>query len=444
MRFTRQDWFIVTGLAMTALITGWLSGAYAACLLVAAIVWILLQERDLHAFARWSQRPLARPANHLERWQRISQKLFRSLRRTRQRNRRTLQSFRSVQDITDVLPDSAVIIGAGGVIESFNSAAGDMLNLKPADRGTNLTSLVRQPDFVALLRAERPEGFIEFASPFDEERRLEARRIRIDATHALILVRDVTRLNRLLTMRQDFVANVSHELRTPLTVVIGYLETMTSEDLDIETLKSLLGRLAAPTARMQALVEDLLLLSRLEASATPGIEELDPVDMPVLIDSCVAEARELSNGRHRFEVTAERTLKLLGMERELHSAVLNMLTNAVRYSPDGGTISLTWEATGGGARLALTDQGIGIAPENLQRLTERFYRVDLAKSRIRGGTGLGLAIVKHVLKRHQSALQVTSRLGQGSRFWCDFPAALIPRAHEGSHERGRSGGSAGD
>ena len=143
------------------------------------------------------------------------------------------------------------------------------------------------------------------------------------------------------------------------------------------------------------------------------------------IRGCVSEARALSEGRHQFETDCDRSIKLRGVENEIYSTTLNMATNAVRYSPDGGQIRVTWQRHGSGARLAVSDQGIGIAPEHLQRITERFYRVDLAKSRVRGGTGLGLAIVKHVLKRHHSTLQVDSELGRGSTFYCDFPAAQI-------------------
>jgi two-component system phosphate regulon sensor histidine kinase PhoR len=284
---------------------------------------------------------------------------------------------------------------------------------------------VRHPEFVALIKGQRSEDLVEFASPFDDDRRLEARRIVIDRRHVLVLVRDVTQLNRLLTMRQDFVANVSHELRTPLTVVVGYLETMANEDLDLETLRALLAKLESPTLRMRALVDDLLLLSRLEASPQPADEELDEVDVCALIRTSIAEARVLSHGRHQFESECDKSVRLLGVERELYSTVVNLATNAVRYSPDGGEIRVTWQRRAGGARLAVSDQGIGIAAEHLRRITERFYRVDLARSRVRGGTGLGLAIVKHVLRRHRSTLRVDSRLGKGSTFYCDFPAEQV-------------------
>ena len=425
MKLSFQEWLIAGGLLAVALLLGALTGAWALMLLLALLAWTGLQLRELRALARWARRPLSRPDNRLESWQLLSDRLYRTHKSTRRRTARTLQRFGNLRVITNALPDAAVIIDRTGEIESFNIAAQESLHLKPSDRGANLAALVRQPDFVALIRGKRRDGLVEFASPFDEERRLEARRIPIDDRYALMLVRDVTQLNRLLTMRQDFIANVSHELRTPLTVVVGYLETMSSEELDPETVRELLGKLDSPTARMRALVDDLLLLSRLEASPLPGEDELDLIDMSALIRSCTSEARVLSEGRHQFQSNCDRSVRLLGVENEIYSATLNMMTNAVRYSPEGGEIAVSWQRAGSGARLAVKDHGIGIAAEHLQRITERFYRVDLAKSRVRGGTGLGLAIVKHVLKRHRSALSVESELGKGSTFFCDFPAEQL-------------------
>jgi len=425
MKLFLQEWLIIGALLSAALVIGLVFEEVALALLAGALTWIGLQYRELLALDRWSRAPLRRPEQHLDTWDAIADRLFRMNRRARRRTARTLEMFGNLRVITDALPDAAVVIDPIGDIESFNGAAAEMLHLRSSDRGRNLAALLRQPDFAALARGQPADTMIEFASPFDENRRLEARRIPISGGHALMLVRDVTQLNRLLTMRQDFVANVSHELRTPLTVVVGYLETMASEDLDAATLRDLLRKLESPTLRMRALVDDLLLLSRLEANPPPGAGDLVPVEMAAIIRSCVGEARVLSEGRHRFEVDADRTLALLGIESELYSAVLNMITNAVRYSPDGGRIGIAWQRTATGARFSVTDEGIGIAPEYLERITERFFRVDLAKARVRGGTGLGLAIVKHVLKRHRSQLRVESEPGRGSLFYCEFPEALL-------------------
>jgi two-component system, OmpR family, phosphate regulon sensor histidine kinase PhoR len=421
MKPTSQEWLLAAGLLAAALILGALTGVWALMLLLAMLVWLMLQQRELRALRRWAERPLQRPENRLGSWQVLSDRLYRAVRRSRRRTARALDRFHALRVITDALPDAAIVIDHIGEIENFNPAAEEFLRLKPSDRGANLTALVRQPELVALIKGRRLDGLVEFASPFDEQRRLEARRIVIDERSMLILVRDVTRLNRLLTMRQDFVANVSHELRTPLTVVVGYLETMADEELDLQTVRALLAKLESPTMRMRALVDDLLLLSRLEAGAPPTGAELDSIDMFSVVRGCLSEARVLSEGRHQFTTDCDRSIRLLGVENEIYSAALNLVSNAVRYSPDGGAITVTWQRTGDGARLTVTDAGIGIAPEHLNRITERFYRVDLAKSRVRGGTGLGLAIVKHVLKRHRSTLRVESELGRGSIFYCDFP-----------------------
>jgi len=239
-----------------------------------------------------------------------------------------------------------------------------------------------------------------------------------------VLARDVTQLNRLLTMRQDFVANVSHELRTPLTVILGYLESMEDDTLDPAQLRRLLERLRAPAKRMKVLVDDLLLLTRLESSPKPSQTEVDLVAVAPMLEAIAAEARQISNGRHRITVEADPVLKLRGSEFELHSAFSNLISNAVRYSPDGGDIAVRWFATEGGAHFEVEDHGMGIPEQHLGRITERFYRVDLSGSRARGGTGLGLAIVKHVLLRHGATLGVRSELNKGSVFYCDFPLLL--------------------
>lgn len=419
------DWLWIVGLPAGALLIGAATGETTLALLVGSIVWIALQQREFNALRRWAHRPLSRPGFRLASWGDIGHRLQRQMRRARRRTRRTLELSRALKDMTAALPDAAIMVDRAGLIEQSNAAAETLLGLRRGDRGASLANLVRQPDFVGLIRGRSEAGLAEFASPFDDQLRLEARRIPLEGGHALILVRDVTQLNRLLTMRQDFVANVSHELRTPLTVVTGYLEALSEDDVDADTLRNLIGRLEAPTRRMRALVDDLLLLSRLEANPPPSDSDLARIDVATLIDACVAEARALTDDRHRFSLDLDRTLSLRGVESELYSAALNMIVNAVRYSPDGGLITVSWQrAPAGGARLAVTDEGIGIAPEHIQRITERFFRVDLARSRVKGGTGLGLAIVKHVLKRHRSLLDVTSQPGRGSTFACTFPEAL--------------------
>ena len=246
-----------------------------------------------------------------------------------------------------------------------------------------------------------------------------------------MLSRDITALARADAMRRDFVANVSHEIRTPLTVLAGFVETMQSLPLTEPERAKYLELMAAQSARMQTLVNDLLLLSRLEGSPLPGVNEV--VDLGALMAQCENEARGLSDllhpddaRPHKLHFDAPPPFQLTGAASELRSAVSNLINNAVRYTPAGGTIDVHWERLpDGGARLSVTDTGPGIAPEHVPRLGERFYRVDRSRSRESGGTGLGLAITKHVAQRHGGELQVSSQLGKGSTFALVFPPPRV-------------------
>jgi two-component system phosphate regulon sensor histidine kinase PhoR len=328
--------------------------------------------------------------------------------------------LRYVRSATEALPDGAILIKHNGEIEMFNAAAQTLLGLSARDVGQNFVSLVRNPEIAALVNGQATEGLVEITATHSNLQ-LEVRRIDIDEARVLILARDVSQLNRLLSMRQDFVANVSHELRTPLTVILGYLESLDDETLDQEQLRALMARLRPPAKRMKVLVEDLLLLTRLESSPKPSQTDVDMVSVAPMLEAIAADARQMSNGQHKITVEADPTLRLRGSEFELHSAFSNLVGNAVRYSPNGGDINVRWFATPEGPRFEVEDHGMGIPAQHLARITERFYRVDLSGSRARGGTGLGLAIVKHVLKRHDATLGVQSELNKGSLFFCVFP-----------------------
>ena len=248
--------------------------------------------------------------------------------------------------------------------------------------------------------------------------------IDVRGDHRLLVVRDTSKLAHLEHMRRDFVANVSHELRTPLTVIHGYLEMLDADDNP--EWATLLAEMRQQSQRMTRLVEDLLTLSRLDAR-----DELpeERVAMQPLLASLAREAEALSGGRHRIVVEDSAGIDLRGSSRDLHSAFSNLLSNAVRYSPDGGEIVVQFLGDAdGGTSLTVRDTGVGIPPEHLPRLTERFYRVSTSRSRDTGGTGLGLAIVKHVLGLHDATLDIESTLGAGSRFRCRFPRArILPR-----------------
>jgi two-component system phosphate regulon sensor histidine kinase PhoR len=236
--------------------------------------------------------------------------------------------------------------------------------------------------------------------------------------------RDITRLEGVETMRRDFVANVSHELRSPLTVLCGFLETLVdTPKLDSDLVRRSLNLMQDQAQRMQRLVEDLLTLSRLESAQNPVREER--IDVPSLVRALHQDAVALSAGRHHVQLQMESADWIHGSEDELRSAFGNLISNAIRYTPQGGEIRLRWLRQNGEPRFVVEDNGIGIDSQHIPRLTERFYRIDRGRSRETGGTGLGLAIVKHVMSRHQGQLEITSEPGRGSRFSAVFPAQRI-------------------
>jgi two-component system phosphate regulon sensor histidine kinase PhoR len=239
----------------------------------------------------------------------------------------------------------------------------------------------------------------------------------------LLISQDVTGAVRLEAMRRDFVANVSHELRTPLTVLAGFLETIQDLKLDAVRIRDYVSLMAPQAERMKRLTEDLLTLSTLENAPEPPPQER--VGVRALVERVRVASEVLSGGRHRISVAIHGEHDLVGAESEFASAFLNLATNAVRYTPKSGEVRLTWRSDAEGGEFSVEDTGIGIEPEHIPRLTERFYRVDRSRSRETGGTGLGLSIVKHVLARHQAVLRVDSEIGKGSRFSVQFPPARL-------------------
>ncbi len=342
------------------------------------------------------------------------------------------QSARRADELTDALtrfqsaaaamPDAVIFLSEHEEIEWANPSAATLLGVDyPRDRGMRLVNLLRDPEFTRYLQQADFADPLELDSPANPQFAVSLQIVPFSARLKLILARDITRLQRLEQMRRTFVANVSHELRTPVTVLSGYIETLRGIDrLEPGELKKHLATMHEQAVRMQRLVDDLLMLSRLE-TAPPRLKE-EVVNVPALLAGLKEQAEVLSGeARHRITLDTEPNLNLLGSREELHSAFMNLINNAVRYTPRLGAIRLRWFADGEGAGFAVTDTGEGIAPEHIPHLTERFYRVDTARSRASGGTGLGLSIVKHVLLRHNAQLHVDSELGRGSTFTCRFP-----------------------
>jgi two-component system phosphate regulon sensor histidine kinase PhoR len=328
------------------------------------------------------------------------------------------------------LPVGVIALDANLTINWFNRAARQQLSLdEEMDIGGNLLHLIREPELLRYARQRNwPEPIIVKTYRATEPRLIMMQFVIYAQQQRLLITRDLTQIDRLETTRRDFVANVSHELRTPLTVLAGFVETISEAPegaLSQEQIAKYFDMMREQANRMQSIVSDLLTLSNLEAS--PLAEQMD-VSMDDLLTALRQQVEALSGGQHLFEWRIEPGLNLLGSPSELTSAFANLLTNAVRYTPNGGTITASWQATpGGGARFCVKDTGIGIAAEHIPRLSERFYRVDRSRSRAAGGTGLGLAITKHVAMRHEAQLEIKSRLKQGSTFSLVFPQSRLSR-----------------
>jgi two-component system phosphate regulon sensor histidine kinase PhoR len=354
-------------------------------------------------------------------WGEVIAIINRIYRRKQFHKRRVMQQFREFRRLSAALPDGVVLLSAGREIRWFNRTAADLLGLRrKVDIGIPIANLVRDPGFAAYLAKPAGNGVVVHVRGRDAWLALFV----IPAgDQFLMLVRDVTREVRLEQMRKDFVANASHELRSPLTVISGYLDELVDDDDIAPEWREPLVDMRRQAQRMREIVEDLLELSRLEATADEA--PMAPVDMPGLLGRLVREARASSADTPHFELDLDAGCWLRGSETELHSIASNLISNAVKYTPAGGTITLRWGREGGGARLLVQDTGIGIAPEHLPRLTERFYRVDRARARAKGGSGLGLSIVKHALQRHGGRLEVASEEGRGSAFTAQFPARRV-------------------
>jgi len=405
------------------LFVGLVSGYYAWALVIglsAYLGWNLRQLLRLHQWLQVQQADEAPPEGH-GLWGEVFDSIYR-LQRRDQRARGRLQAvIDRVQESTAALKDAVIMLDRDGNLEWWNQAAETLLGLKsPQDNGQSIANLVRHPRFKEYFEQGNYSDALELPSPLNDHLRVQLQITRYGNDEHLMLVRDVTRVHQLEQMRKDFVANVSHELRTPLTVIAGYLETLLDNaDAVNPRWRRALQQMQQQDRRMQSLLNDLLLLAKLEATDYPSDNQ--PVAVDLLLLSITADAKVLSGSRNqRISLDADNRLQLKGSETELRSAFSNLIFNAIKYTPDEGSIHIRWWADETGAHLSVQDSGQGIEAKHLPRLTERFYRVDSSRAATTGGTGLGLAIVKHVLLRHRARLEISSVVGQGSVFTCHF------------------------
>lgn len=421
--FLRSLVAIALAVAIGALLDLYVSGNAAAWWFGAAFVaFALVQTLYMARLHHWSSLPRNRalPAG-IGPWRPIIVRLARFVRQETDARNELGSELERIHAAVDRLPDGLVVLDRYDHVLWANDAAESLHGIFGTRRPIH--HFIRQPELARFLQANEADSTLRIQLPNHPGRTHELRLHRSDGGQKLLITRDVTDQARLDAMRSDFVANVSHEIRTPITVIAGFAETLLTLDLDEAARRKYLGSILEQSQTMQRLVDDLLMLSSLESGADTLAEE--PVDLQRLLGALLGEARALSRERHRIELDFDGPRRVLAAAGELESAVRNLLTNAIRYTPDGGHVSIAWRVQDSEGRLSVRDTGIGIPAEHIPRLTERFYRVDQGRSRASGGTGLGLAIVKRIMHRHQGRLEFESTSGQGSTFTLRLPTARL-------------------
>ena len=417
---------------LLALAAGGLAGAAAgwalfAMMLSASTAWNL---RQLMRLVSWTRAPLDTPlpeAGGL--WGRVFAEVARRARQSYETRDQLAEALARFHEAAQAMPDGVLYLSRSGHIEWLNRKAEQHFGLdRNRDLGAPLTHLVRNPEFIRYLHAQQYAEPLVMHSGRSAGLTLQVQIVPFGEERFQVLSRDVSQLERLETMRRDFVANVSHELRTPLTVIDGFLEILSDgmDDYAAEDVHRFLGLAHEQSRRMRRLIDDLLSLSALETGAPAPTE--DRVDAAEMVREVARETELLSAGRHRVSIRIEASACLIGSHKELHSALANLVSNAVRYTPEDGHIEIGWRKDRDGGEFWVQDDGIGIEAAHIPRLTERFYRVDHGRSRATGGTGLGLAIVKHILSRHQAELKISSTPGVGSRFIVSLPPSRVTPA----------------
>lgn len=407
-------------------LAGLITGYWAICLLIATSIYLLWHLQQLNALTRWLKRgaSLKRIPDLSGAWAPLVHYVYTIQRRNRKRKDQMRSLLKRFEQISLALPDATVVLSSNNEIDWSNKVAGNLLGIyHPHDRGHRLDNLIRNPEFHRYLAAGKFKQPLNIPSPVFEDVELSIRIIPFGKNERLLTARDISTFSQMQAMRRDFVANVSHELRTPLTVISGYLESLVDESKLDNDMKMALQAVQQQSSRMQHIVEDLLELARLENARTQLSE--GEVHMPSIFAALLEEVKPMALvSNHELIADIDDNLYLRGGETEMSSLVSNLIHNAIRHTPSGSKIWVSWamDSQTQEAVLTVKDNGQGIEREHIPRLTERFYRVDPGRSRDVGGSGLGLSIIKHIMLRHDAVLHIQSELEQGTEFTCVFPA----------------------
>jgi two-component system, OmpR family, phosphate regulon sensor histidine kinase PhoR len=426
---TPAAWQMISRLGLTllaALVLGFATGYVALAFAITFGIYAAIQVWNLVRLERWlRRRRIETPPDFSALWGEVVAIVSRIYRRKQFHRARVTALLREFRRLTTAMPEGAVLLGPEHEILWFNHRAAEWLGLRrKRDFGIRIENLVRHPDFIEYLHGGAPGEGVMVQDTSDINRWFSFHVVRTGmAERQLLMVRDVSREQQLQSMRRDFVANASHELRSPLTVITGYLDALADDQKLDPTWTAPILEMRRQSERMSTIIRDLLELSKLESGERPLDEE--PIDIPGMLALLRKETLALEHRPHEVRLKLESQEWLKGVENEVHSIVSNLLTNAVKYTPPQGEIELHWWTDGDGGHIAVRDTGVGIAPEHIPRLTERFYRVDSGRSRDLGGSGLGLAIVRHALQRHEGTLTIDSVEDHGSSFTCHFPRSRL-------------------
>jgi two-component system phosphate regulon sensor histidine kinase PhoR len=410
----RQELFLLAISIFAALIIGAMIGNIILTLLVVVSAYLAWSLYNTDRLVKWLHKPSKNVPESSGIWDDIFRQTYQQYQRQRKARRKLTAMLTRFQESTRALPYSTIVLNKYDEIEWFNPAARTLFNLHSNhDVGQNIINLIRHPSFADYLRQRK------FSKPLEID--MAGRNLVFNITpygsgQNLVITRDTTQSKQIDTMRRDFIANASHELRTPITVIVGFLEIL--QEKAPEDLRQPIESIQRQTDRMQRLLLELLELAKLESETS--IENPQQINLRAILEDLYSDALSMDNGRHKITLEAEDTW-IEGNADEICIAISNLITNAIRYTPDGKRIDIRLEHRNEDVCIMLKDEGIGIEAEHIPRLTERFYRVDPGRSREQGGTGLGLAIVKHVLERHNGYLSIDSRPGHGSTFRCCFP-----------------------
>ena len=419
----KRELVLLTVWMVFTLIIGFINDSILLFMFIGLLIYVIWNLYNLNQLSKWLTNPSKQTPEVIGIWDEVYYQLYQLYKRQRKSKRKLTSILNKFRKSTQALPYATIILNPFNEIEWFNPAASQMFNLhSKIDVGQRIDNLIRQPEFSKYLVKKKFEEPLHLL--------LNQKKILMNITaygsgQYLISARDITTRTQLDDMRRDFISNASHELRTPLTVMTGYIEFLQHKAEEPE--KTPLDKIQQQIQRMNKIISELIELAKIESS--PAIDYDNEVDLEILLNEVYNEALALDKNEHDIElataVCGNHTMKLNGNHDELRMAFSNLLTNAIRYTPERGSIKLFCSVNDTNISISVQDSGLGISYQHIPRLTERFYRVDEGRSREKGGTGLGLAIVKHVLDRHNATLHIQSATGKGSTFRCDFPISHV-------------------